>query len=167
MSEILPVTHLILIASFAAIISCRQESDLISQRPEVAEVITQLLVAYETEDIRLLSRIVARDENTIFFGTGPYEHYSGWDSWNTAQTEKWGLDQKIRITSTDLRVSIPGNGIVAWFTDVQHWNAAGKDGLMNANRVRVSGILEKRRGTWKIVQIHFSIPDGNSTDKKQ
>lgn len=164
MSKILLIPPIILLVSFTGIFSCRQEGELISQRSAVVETITLLLLAYETEYIELLSRIVARDENTICFGTGPYEYYSGWDSWKTAHTDKWGKDQKIRITSTDLRISIPGNGIIAWFTDVEQWQLTGIEGLMTANRVRVSGILEKRRGAWKIVQIHFSIPDGNSTD---
>ena len=167
MSKALPFPLIILLASVAGLSSCTQEGDLTSRRSEVSEVITQLLVAYETEDIGLLSRIVVQNDNIIFFGTGASEHYSGWDSWKSSQTEKWGMDQKIRITSTDLKVFIPENGHIAWFTDVEHWHLIGEEDSINANRVRVSGILEKRRGTWKIVQIHFSIPDGTTTDKMQ
>jgi len=59
----------------------------------------------------------------------------------------------------DLRINFSQDGKVAWWycmlNDINTW----KGQPANWENVRWTGVLEKRKGEWKIVQMHFSHSD--------
>lgn len=62
----------------------------------------------------------------------------------------------VRYEIRDLGIHVGGNGTVAWYharlDDFNTW----KGQHANWEDVRWTGVLEKRKGAWKIVQMHFS-----------
>lgn len=64
----------------------------------------------------------------------------------------------IRHKIHDLKISISNTGEVAWFycrlDDINTW----KGNPANWENIRWTGVLEKRNGTWRVVQQHFSWP---------
>jgi hypothetical protein len=69
------------------------------------------------------------------------------------------MDPRFKATSfdvRDLRITFARSGEVAWFSamldDLATWD--GKPG--GWKDTRWTGVLEKRGGTWVIIQMHFS-----------
>jgi ketosteroid isomerase-like protein len=62
-----------------------------------------------------------------------------------------------------LAVFISETGDVAWFSDITNWKFKIRDNSIKLNNVRITGVLEKRKGRWKIVQVHASAPQGQVT----
>jgi len=114
--------------------------------------------------MELLSNIMAHDEDMVSFRTDLSEHFIGWEAWKTLHLEQWEVIDETKITSTDLTVFLAEKGNIAWFSDVTNWNFKIKDNSIKINNIRINGVLEKRKGKWKIVQIHMSIPQGQSIE---
>ena len=64
----------------------------------------------------------------------------------------------VRYEIHDLKIRFSRNGEVAWYycvlDDINEWD--GKPA--NWEKVRWTGVLEKRDGRWRVVQQHFSWP---------
>jgi len=65
----------------------------------------------------------------------------------------------INFTIYDLRINLSRNRDVAWWfcrlDDINEWK--GQD--CSWRNVRWTGVMEKRNGEWKILQMHFSYPE--------
>jgi len=157
------VSLIFILLFLSVIFSCSKKGNVVSQKSDVTEVITKLFTSCELEDMELLSSIVAHDEDIVCFGISLAEHHVGWEEWKTSLMEQWAAIDETKIISTDLAVFISETGEVAWFSDISNWKFKINDNSMKLNNVRITGVLEKRKGQWKIVQVHASAPQGQIT----
>ena len=58
-------------------------------------------------------------------------------------------DQVIRVHSS---------GAVAWFSEVGDWAVTLAGEAVSLEGMRLTGVLEKREGSWVLVQFHASVP---------
>ena len=110
-----------------------------------------------TKDRALLERIIAHDADLFIFHPDSKSTVVGWDAF--AKNFSFWMDPRFKATSFDvraLRVTFTRSGDVCWFSamleDLAEWD--GKP--TGWKDTRWTGVLEKRAGTWVIVQMHFS-----------
>jgi len=111
-----------------------------------------------TKDKDLLFNSLAQDSSFFIYHPDNASTIHGFEAFRN-YTENVFMNEAFRATSykiKDLKINLSLDGMVAWFSarldDFGEWNgkpAGWKD-------VRWTGVLEKRKGYWVIVQMHFS-----------
>ena len=145
-----------LLVSFSAISLTLRDPG--TDKTEVIEIIRLLYTSFEQEDMDLMSSVMSHDEDMVSFGTGLTEHHVGWKQWKEAHLGQFEVFDDIRVTSKDLTVFIGSSRDVAWFADVNDWHLVVDKDSIDVPDIRITGVLEKKAGDWKIVQIHASVP---------
>ena len=110
------------------------------------------------KDIKLLYSIIDHDSSFLEVHPGP-KVVKGFSDFSNAEEFWMSPDFKaIRYDIRDLQINISKAGDVAWWfcmlDDMNTW----KGEPANWENTRWTGIMEKRKGKWIIVQQHFSFP---------
>ena len=109
------------------------------------------------KDRPLLESVLAHDDGLFIFHPDSKSTVAGWDAF--VRLFDFWMDPRFRVTRfevRDLRVTRARSGDVAWFSaildDCGEWDGKPSCWL----DTRWTGVLEKREGVWRIVQMHFS-----------
>jgi len=62
------------------------------------------------------------------------------------------------INISDQKIKISKDGNTAWFSEVLDYNFIYLGEDMSFEGIRFTGVMEKREGSWKLVQGHLSVP---------
>ena len=114
--------------------------------------------AIRTQDIELLSGVVANDDEMLVFGTDAAERWIGSTAFLSAEEQMMQAFDVESLVRRQETFQVHSRGGVAWFSTVfdieisMNGEAAGLRGL------RTTGVLEKRNDEWVIVQTHTSVP---------
>jgi ketosteroid isomerase-like protein len=144
----------VVVATLAAL--AQAKVDPAKERAAIAKVIHGNICWALTKDRALVESTMAHDADLFMFNpTSPAT--VGWDEL-VANFKIW-MDPRFKATKCDireLRINLSRSGDVAWWSaildDLGEW-----DGKPTGWRdTRWTGVLEKREGTWVIVQMHFS-----------
>lgn len=65
-------------------------------------------------------------------------------------------DSKISVSNQVINVN--SSGQVAWFSEVMDWSMQTQGQQVDLKGLRLTGVLEKRKNQWLLVQMHFSVP---------
>jgi ketosteroid isomerase-like protein len=139
--------------------SCKNNNEIINVEEEkqlVEKVINSSIGWAKNKDINLLHSIIANDPDFLEVHPGA-KVVKGYDEFRKAEAFWLSPDFKaIRYEINDLKVTISRSGDAAWWfcmlDDINQWK--GKPA--NWEDTRWTGVLEKRKGKWVIVQQHFS-----------
>ena len=71
--------------------------------------------------------------------------------------EKEKIDAE-SIDISDQVIRLSQSGTTAWFSEIADWNIRIGDDTDSIKGIRITGVLEKQAGRWKIVQFHTSAP---------
>lgn len=108
------------------------------------------------KDIRLLYSVIANDSS--FLEVHPAgKVVKGFSEFRKAEKTWMNPDfQAVRYEIRDLQINFSKSGDVAWWfcilDDINTWQGEPASWL----NTRWTGVLEKRKGSWVIVQQHFS-----------
>jgi ketosteroid isomerase-like protein len=109
------------------------------------------------KDRPLLESVLAHDDGLFIFHPDSKSTVAGWDAF--VRLFVFWMDPRFKATRfevRDLRVTRARSGDVAWFSaildDCGEWDGKPSCWL----DTRWTGVLEKREGVWRIVQMHFS-----------
>lgn len=112
--------------------------------------------AYGKKDLKAVMAMLAPDADVVMLGNGPDDRWVGPDQIKKAY-ESFLAQYKseiMRLTWTSIRAK----GNVAWFAARcvihQMKQPEGKETLL----INWTGVLEKRKDKWLLVQSHFSFP---------
>jgi len=95
-------------------------------------------------------------DRAVFFDFTPMQ-YVGWKTYKSEIEKVQGLIEKFRITlSDDLSVRVLGKA--AWAHATWKMDFVYKDGRQLHLEGRLTEVLEKQKGRWKIVHEHASVP---------
>jgi len=122
---------------------------------EVQAVLTKLTDSYKKKDLAAFMACFAPDPDIVFYGTGADEKRIGPDGVRAQAQRDW--DQTDSISMAFDEVSISAAGSVAWAA-IDGGFEIGAGGQEFTMPGRVTMVLEKRNGSWLIVQGHFSAP---------
>ncbi len=135
-----------------------QEIDFATEKILVEETIKNTIRWAKDKDTTLLYSIIANDSNylevhpsnNVVIGINQFK-----------QAEKFWLDPRFKhigFETWDMHINISQDGTVAWYycmlNDLNRW----EDQEVNWENTRWTGVLEKRQGSWRMVQMHFSYP---------
>lgn len=127
-----------------------------TERAEVTQVLSRYFRAYEERSEDLVSETVYNGAETVAFGTDKSEY---WVGYNNIYDTFLKQIERIKETSWDrknIHLDLSNDGSIAWFAETLHGS------FLSAGRIdihlRMTGVLEKIDGQWKIVQFHRSVP---------
>jgi ketosteroid isomerase-like protein len=152
---------LILGATFLIIINCTTRADIEAAKVQVKTVIDQYKQVLETEDMELLSSIMAHDPDMISFGTDVNERIIGWEGMKDLMQKQFAITDNSKLTVKNEVIKVHDSGKVAWFSEVIDWDMDYHLKPIRIEGIRLTGVLEKQNNNWLIVQLHFSIPVEN------
>lgn len=126
------------------------------EKAVVAKVIRDNIGWALNKDRALLESTMVHDGRLFIFNPDSGST-SGWERF--AENFDFWMDPRFKATGLDireLRIDLSPAGDAAWWScildDLYEWD--GKAGAWKDTRW--SGVLEKRKGKWRIVQMHFS-----------
>ena len=138
--------------------SCTSKVDPGTEKTDVIETINRLYQSFEEKDIDLMSEVMAHDESMLSFGTSISDLHNSWSEWRKNHIAQFEAFDKAEINSKKMNVYMSQNSDVSWFADVSDWILVIDNENIQMNDIRITGVLEKRNNSWKIVQIHASVP---------
>ena len=121
----------------------------------VMEVVNQFNEAYARRDIDGLLALVAPDSDLVVLGTGADERRVGPAELKFQAERDWSQTEALAFELGWNSISAAGS--VAWLAA----EATGRDrvgGQEISFPLRLSAVLEQRKGKWLFVQMHLSTP---------
>ena len=94
--------------------------------------------------------------DAILIGTDAAEYYSGWEAMKTSIEGQLAIENPT-FTHSNRNVIMSSSGDMASYTQLLNFSFEVNGEFMSVENVRNSGVIQKRNGAWKIVQIHWSI----------
>ena len=138
--------------------ACAVETDTDAEAERARAVVDDFWRAVSAQDLDLLSRVVAHDEEMIVFGTDAAERWLGSSAFLSAEEQ---LMQTFDVESLERRqetFQIHPHGDVAWFSTVFDLEISVDREPASLRGLRTTGVLEMRNDDWVIVQAHTSVP---------
>jgi ketosteroid isomerase-like protein len=141
-------------------------ADREAEKAVVAKVVHDSICWALTKDRALQESTMAHDEDLFIIWTDSKATTAGWKQY-VKLFDTW-MDPRFKATVTevrDLRIHLSRSGDVAWYSamldDLGEW-----DGKPTGSRdIRWTGVLEKRRGKWVVVQMHGSVAADKASDR--
>lgn len=124
----------------------------------VANVLEKYVIANENQDFSIIEQIWAPDSDIILFGTNSEEKLMGWNNIKKAIQEQFAAISETYISPTNQYIKIGPDQKTAWFAELLNYNFVYKGEARSFEGLRFTGVMEKRKDGWKIVQAHLSIP---------
>ncbi len=147
-----------LVVAGVLLTACATETDTEAETERAKAVVDDFWHAISAQDMDLLSRVVANDEELVVFGTDAAERWIGSSAYLSAEEQ---MMQAFDVKSLDRReetLQIHSRGGVAWFSTVFDVEISVDDEVATLKGLRTTGVLEKRNDDWVIVQSHTSVP---------
>jgi len=129
-----------------------------AEKAAIKSVLDSYVTAVENADIKLYSKVVANDPDTVNFGTDASERIVGWDALKKAIEAQFTALPGTKIAVSDVTVNVLSGGQFAWATSLWVFKATvAATGQTIELPVRCSWVLEKRGRGWVIVHFHKSV----------
>lgn len=170
---ILKSATITIIVALFVIAGCVEEGQLDKEKElaEVRRVIETSIGWAKTKDTTALYDCFMQDSTLFFFNPNNAGNMHGFDNFVKQTNEVFLNDafKAIRYDIKDMKLGISQSGQSAWWScyldDINEWD--GKPA--NWINVRWSGVLDKRDGKWKIMQMHFShaVEDFKKSDEEK
>jgi hypothetical protein len=125
---------------------------------EVKQVIEDAIGWALTKNIERLYAIMAQDEKFFIFHPDSRSTIIGFPAFKSMGEGFW-MKEEFKATDfdiRDLRVNFSRLGDTAWYSCFLDDHAEWKGQPIGWDNCRWTGTLEKRDGSWVIVQMHFS-----------
>jgi ketosteroid isomerase-like protein len=119
----------------------------------VRDAIDRFTDAVEARDIEALSKVVAQEEDIVFYGSQEGDKQVGWDQVKASFEEQFGEASSIESEVLDSAIQVVGE--MAWAAyDLRYSEAGSKaEGSFES---RWSCVLRKYPDGWKFVHMHHS-----------
>ena len=138
--------------------ACTIETNTEAEMEEAKVVVDDFWRAISVQDLDLLSRAVAHDEELVMFGTDAAERWIGSSAFLSAEEQMMQAFDVKRLDRRDETLQIHLRGGVAWFSTVFDLEISVDGEVASLTGLRTTGVLEKRNDDWVIVQSHTSVP---------
>ena len=127
-----------------------------AELPVIEKTIRDAIGWAKNKDFDLLYSTISNDSDYLEVDPG-INIIKGFDQFKKNETV-WGDPgfKAIRYKIRDLKISVSQSGTVSWFycilDDINEWKGKPASWM----NTRWTGVLERRKGKWVIVQMHFS-----------
>lgn len=144
-----------LLFCFALVSPCLAKQGDDKTITEVKTVIEKHDQALNAQDLKGVMTLYSSDPNTVLMGTGPGEAYVGEEGISGAYNQFFNRFKANSITFNYDWAAVGSKGDIAWFAVTT--TMSGTADNVNVERAfNVTGLLQKQKGKWRIVSMHFS-----------
>jgi len=138
--------------------ACSSEINIDAEAKTAQTVVDDFWQAISSQDVALLSRVVANDDELIVFGTDAAERWVGSSAFLSAEEQMMQVFDVENLHRRENTFQIHSGGNIAWFSTVFDLEISVEGVQASLNGLRTTGVLEKRDDDWVIVQLHTSLP---------
>ena len=96
-------------------------------------------------------------DDAVLIGTDAAEYLTGWSEIEPTMKAQLAVIQKAQFTPRKLKVVMSDDGNMASYTQKTDFSFVTDGKTVEFKDCRLSGVIKKINGVWKIVKIHFSI----------
>jgi ketosteroid isomerase-like protein len=128
------------------------------EKLEISQILDKLTTATERGNIDQIKGIWLESENDLLIGTESNEKLEGWNEIQDALKKQFRTFHETLISITDQSIWISEDGKIAWFYEELNYNFVFEDQAMEFKGIRVTGVLKKTEGKWRMVNQHLSVP---------
>lgn len=132
--------------------------NLTTEKMEIEKCLTTFWTAFENKDLKKIGDLIVHDPDIVFFGTDENERWAGWPCVESALKKQFEAFSKIKIQTHNLVIQVSPTGQTAWFSLQRYISLMTPDSVNEGMKTRITGVMEKRDGCWKMVQYHSSYP---------
>lgn len=118
---------------------------------EIERIAHQLIEAIEQGDIDTIERMTAHDQDVVGIGSDPSEYARGFDE-NMRLMRESTPEMGAQIHARLDEVHGYAEGEVGWLDGIGRFERDGE-----SVEVRMTGVLHREDGEWRVVQSHASI----------
>ena len=147
-----------LISAAMFLAACTHNIDVDAEVKIAKSIIDDFWRAISTQNVDLLSRVIANDDEMIVFGTDATERWMGSSAFLSAEEQMMQAFDVENLVRRHDTFQIHSRGGVAWFSTVFDIEISVDGELASLEGLRTTGVIEKRNDNWVIVQAHTSIP---------
>ena len=152
------VTITVVYLSVALFSMAAQAQDRIAEYEKVKAVIDHFGRMWEDEDMEAFANVVAQDADILIVGTDSAEVWQGYEAYRSARQRQYASFENVEFNVYDQQIRMSEDGTVAWFVETFDLVTIAQGNPVSLEGIRLTGVLEKRRGYWRIVQLHNSVP---------
>jgi ketosteroid isomerase-like protein len=146
---------LALLLCFALVSPCLAKQGDAKITAEVKSVIEQHNMALNTQNIKGIMSIYSSNPSTVLMGTGPGETYVGEEGLSGAYNQIFNRFKADTLSFKYDWVATGSKGDIAWFA-VTTTMSGVVNNEQKERAFNMSGLLQKEKGKWRIVSMHFS-----------
>lgn len=130
-----------------------------SVKDEVRTTIEHFFQAMDTQDFELIEKTTAHDPEMVHTGTDIGEIWKGWDELRQDTIEQFKELEYYKANIKDLQIHLSPDRNVAWYFHLLDARIKSYGTEHQWQNARFTGVLEKRDGSWVLVQTHVSLPE--------
>ena len=160
MKKFILLLFVVMFISITGCNECKKQKTTINYEEEKAQIeniLDQYVVANENQDLNIIGKIWANNDDIILIGTDSDEKLIGWKEIKKAIEYQFASFHDVYISVTELKIFINKTGNTAWFSAMLSYNFIHNEKAESFEGIRFTGVLEKSK-EWEIVQGHLSIP---------
>jgi ketosteroid isomerase-like protein len=124
---------------------------MMQRSSEIERIAHQLIEAIEQGDIDTIERMTAHDQDVVGIGSDPSEYARGFDE-NMRLMRESTPEMGAQIHARLDEVHGYAEGEVGWLDGIGRFERDGE-----SVEVRMTGVLHREDGEWRVVQSHASI----------
>ena len=137
--------------------------DIAAEKTNVQAVLDNYAKAWETLDFELFSSVFSHDSGLVIFSAVPSENLIGWEAFQEEIQKTFAENEAVEVTFRDVVIKVYGTGDLAWVTSLEDWKLMNQDQIVSDEGARMTWILEKQDGQWKVIHAHWSLPQEEDT----
>jgi len=103
--------------------ACAEQVDIEAEKAKIQSVLDQLVQAWETEDMEMISKIWAHDEDMVIFSVyAGADRFVGGEAYKEFYIEWLEAVENIDVSVRDQVIKVNASGNTAWFSEIEDWN---------------------------------------------
>jgi ketosteroid isomerase-like protein len=151
--KIFTICYLTLALTFT--LSCQVEVNVENEKARIKTLFDKYSEGWKELNIDKFSQIFLTNNDLVII-TNTHK-YIGWDSWKANIVEYFSFASNAVISFREEIIIVHPSGKLAWLSAVEDANWMKGDESKIVRDMRVSWVLEKIDGDWKVVQGHWSL----------
>lgn len=124
---------------------------------EVRAFLDEMNAAFAKKDVAWFTAHTAHDADMVNYGTDAAEHWVGWNAYKQAMDAQFSALGAIKGTLREVHVKVHRTGDLAWVAYLCDFIGTSGGEPFDVKGMRVSAVLERRKGTWLFVSSHSSM----------
>jgi len=146
--------------SLIILLACSQEQqfDMETERAAVLQVLDNFDKAHEEKNVDLLMTCLSDKPDIVILGTDEDELWADKVSMAESQRRAYETFNTIKLSVRDKILKMCKTGQQAWFYMKVNWYVESEGEQFTFDGIRTTGVLEKDKDVWQIVQLHTSMP---------